>query len=1423
MLEPLRIHLLTLTKHKNNRITSILNSKIPLEKTLIDILTACKNNNELLDLIKIIGMHDCVTQPVLNALMDVRFFKPDKTIELCLIGYFNVVCDAVEIKKKIDDAGGTAFTISVQNKDKETKKDLLNHDRLHENLNVKEDAKIILTADEFECKRDNSNQFYTDKNSKDSLEEKNRTNNHSRQKIHEIFNKLYISVTDSSLKPATRYILLKKMIGFMISHSLFEYFVQTNSYVNFEYLDEVIPFLKDPYFTEVAIYVIKHVDVKNFSRFNLANSPFSNAFYCLLPVIAQKKIKYLYSLLDNVFFSIEDATQNILMMVYELNMPLFDYDVKKHFEADFGREEVIKVVDILKNSELEECSHCTDLERKIDVGKHQIPKQFDFEPEKDKDISLAMNSDNLSVIKGCEKHEENYCVNLAEKSMQQEFLDALDEINTTKKLKKYDRNIFLFLRYSKKTNLKNLGDFITKEYNIEALKLYLDTFDFRGIDALVAARIFLGSFIMPGEGQIIYRVIEHFNAKYCSENDVRAYFNEEVKNKTDNKCLESEKTAILKPEKTQKDFLAKNNVFKTDKELDVFEGDWKKVDKSGFKEGGNDKKYTKMSEFNKEDDLTKEKSDLYVSKINNEETDGILPPKNEKEESFSESNIEENIYAGEGEIFNDENSDYFENNSELHKKIETGAEQDLNHFEDAENHKDDLKRVDLMNDGIIIGSDEYFADKFFFLFYSIVTLNTTLHNPIITNKTTVEQFILSLRGFKEVVLRAIYNDIKKESLKFNTNNGISLLHFKIFNELCEVLGKSAHYTDDFCKHCVFKALKPIVAYPRCEETLQLAQILGVSATGNFIKAISPRLETLDPVSVAQFFGVLKNYDAGGDLEVAGILLTTLSRMADDRGLLGLFGNSERHRTTYTDFIDSSVSFSNEFLAAIFERGCHGSQFEKDVIEDILQKNIKRIGIFCIGCLSEDSFCSVIKSFINFNKTKIFDLICKERNPEGEDKREECDLRIKESNETTKKESNETGYEKEAIISRNCNGDLLIETSSSHSKKNEIRLLEILKFFIKAIKNGSVLKLLLKSCDFIILKDNELLEAILKCIDRIENGMVALDLLCSQCRREILKQKNNAKNIIETEQVLKCKNRKNEIDNQCDNKNHNETTEKSNFNDAKNIKNQETTLEDKEQTPANQNIDTVPNFYKSENKSPNEYFIPISDSFERLKLHEPQNDYENKEPSQTVSRKASLKKLNEISLLIHSKHDIFYFFVQIEKVEYVSNGNVLQNYNFVERYRCFFSVPANVIRFSLLCDSLISTNILSKSFRSRKCLVENFKDKMPLLFLLHKADLLKDNELCKYALWVFNLLSSSLLFLVDFFENHFGLLLSLKKIQSDVVKVFKSRITKSVNGELMCGCGKHEDGVLERAGKIVEMIKLYELDTENENTEGVKHI
>ena len=88
---------------------------------------------------------------------------------------------------------------------------------------------------------------------------------------------------------------------------------------------------------------------------------------------------------------------------------------------------------------------------------------------------------------------------------QQGIIDGVDNADSIAK----------FLKGTSRVNKKLLGEYISKKQNIDILKAFMAIFDFAGKRVDEALREVLETFRLPGESQLIERIVNEFSEKYC--------------------------------------------------------------------------------------------------------------------------------------------------------------------------------------------------------------------------------------------------------------------------------------------------------------------------------------------------------------------------------------------------------------------------------------------------------------------------------------------------------------------------------------------------------------------------------------------------------------------------------------------------------------------------------------------------------------------------------------------------------------------------------------------------------------------------------------------------------------------------------------------------------------------------------------------
>ena len=82
------------------------------------------------------------------------------------------------------------------------------------------------------------------------------------------------------------------------------------------------------------------------------------------------------------------------------------------------------------------------------------------------------------------------------------------------------KDIMFFFRNTPSLKKKNIGEFLGEntDLSIKTLKYFSESFDFKNMDIIQALKMFLSTFQLPAEGQMIDRIIEHFASKYYKDN-----------------------------------------------------------------------------------------------------------------------------------------------------------------------------------------------------------------------------------------------------------------------------------------------------------------------------------------------------------------------------------------------------------------------------------------------------------------------------------------------------------------------------------------------------------------------------------------------------------------------------------------------------------------------------------------------------------------------------------------------------------------------------------------------------------------------------------------------------------------------------------------------------------------------------------------
>lgn len=171
-----------------------------------------------------------------------------------------------------------------------------------------------------------------------------------------------------------------------------------------------------------------------------------------------------------------------------------------------------------------------------------------------------------------------------------------------------------------------------------------------------------------------------------------------------------------------------------------------------------------------------------------------------------------------------------------------------------------------------------------------------------------------------------------------------------------------------------------------------------------------------------------------------------------------------------------------------------------------------------------------------------------------------------------------------------------------------------------------------------------------------------------------------------------------------------------------------------------------------------------------------------------------------------------------RLEFVEK-DMLNCYDIEERYEESLGESSNLFHFYVSSDSVLNQS-KARSIHRSGCPMsqplfspENMDKR--LIYMIKKADMMNNKDVTNYALWIVNLLSSSLPLLARFFVRSFGILLTLKdqSMVGNFIKIFYSRVCKVVTGSrLCCECGYSS---LRDVEAFIELLLKYDLAVEKD--------
>ncbi|CRH01497.1 protein transport protein SEC7, putative [Plasmodium relictum] len=371
-----------------------------------------------------------------------------------------------------------------------------------------------------------------------------------------------------------------------------------------------------------------------------------------------------------------------------------------------------------------------ELNNKIDQNKSDDSKKIkskDTISKEDKNEKLLKEEGDIKVEKDKKKdHAKEKDYSLLESNSSRNNSKWSNISNTQKKLiedEYFLRSMTKFLRYNPFLDKEFIGEYISHRKNINILKHYVRLFDFCNLSLLSSLRLFLHYFKLPGEAQLIERILEHFSLCFFYSNPIYGDLDSVYKNEN-NKIV-----CLLKEEELSNikryiliDYLNDNT-----------------------NDNNNDKTITHTNSNNNDDTNTDKDNNMNHC---------VDTYKNRCECDNSEDNFEYNIQKKINLKKNVDIKDYVHRNVYyISKKIQSMNEEEIK-----------KKYVIVEN-----------SDVIFILTYSIIMLNTDLHNNQVKNKMKLEEFIKNNRGINNgknidrIYLENLYNCILNEEIKLFSN------------------------------------------------------------------------------------------------------------------------------------------------------------------------------------------------------------------------------------------------------------------------------------------------------------------------------------------------------------------------------------------------------------------------------------------------------------------------------------------------------------------------------------------------------------------------------------------------------------------------------------------------------------------------------
>ncbi|KAI4836843.1 Sec7 domain-containing protein ARFGEF [Plasmodium brasilianum] len=401
----------------------------------------------------------------------------------------------------------------------------------------------------------------------------------------------------------------------------------------------------------------------------------------------------------------KDAKSEFSTNVQSSGSTNINYNYNGTIEYDHNKDDEVKVEEENnKNTEL------SKEENDIEIGK---------EKKNNKQNQINQSGTANEECKITKTNSKGSCTNNVQKNLMED--------------EHFLKSIAKFLRYNPFLDKEFVGEYISHRKNINILKSYVKLFDFCNLSLLSSLRLFLHCFKLPGEAQLIERILEHFSLCFFYSNPI--YGNVDLVYKMENDkvvCLSKEEELANTKRYILIDFLNDN----------MYEGS---SSSSGNGYGNNN-----------------DANDSTTALHNN----------SNKDNSSNGINNVDIVYSQKNKFDGKSNIEY----DSVQEKINLKKDVDINDYI-HKNVYSISKKVQLMKEEevqkkyVIVEN----SDVIFILTYSIIMLNTDLHNNQVKNKMKLEEFIKNNRGINNgknidrIYLENLYNCILHEEIKLFSN------------------------------------------------------------------------------------------------------------------------------------------------------------------------------------------------------------------------------------------------------------------------------------------------------------------------------------------------------------------------------------------------------------------------------------------------------------------------------------------------------------------------------------------------------------------------------------------------------------------------------------------------------------------------------